>query len=1791
MGRHEGKPPIRLTRPVYVIGSRSSARIHLVSSSVSKAHAILVRSNGRTYIRDLASRTKVIINDRDVREAELEDDDIIKIGSFTFKYVAAPGEDVPRPSRDAAPAKLDITGADYPVPIEQRVILIGRRSICDVNLTEASVSTAHAVIFELDGQRFIRDLGSRTGTFVNGVSTHQHQLAPGDNVRIGETDLRYLMNEVGSAIAVDESEAIPDLMDLESETAPAAFAAPGAPVSRRPVDELLTVDADDVPADEVEEAVEEEVIAPPPVARPVARAPLPIDDEPLALEPEIEAEPELAEEPVAEVEPEEQPAAELEPELAADEEAIPMDEPEIAPVSTTPLEVSFVTTTEEGSAAEPATTIARDADDHLDLSDLLSKKQPVIEGEIVEPPAIPAVDVPVEEIVTAGDVVDVAADSIEFAGGNEPAGAVLDVDALASGGEVAADFDLDFKPPQPQEEFQEIDLSAVDLSEPEIEEGFESGPVEALDAKLILGQDSLSSDNAADSAAEPLLDLVAPIAGTEQITSVEEATPEAAPQESPLIESSAMVEAPSAESIELEPAPIQTPLAEAPVVPTEAPLTEPAAPVEMTSDPELQDLQPDASFVVPVKKPRKRPVRKKPKVDAVEVIENTEPTPESALQSAAEQLAIESLSEPSIDSAKDSGVVASASVEDLTDTKFDRAVREFTGTEIGDIVEPQNSTKDQHEKGATYGTSDVAPSAEPAAELTESQVADLLDAGLPELELPPPDQDTVSQLESDFDLGQPGAPALNAPVKDLPIQRPAAPVKAKPAADEPVQQVPRPVQARTSEPPTSGPAMPKQWGANQDNFLGGVPLNLWGSPAPAAEPPPVPQAPRSPFGDSKAPPPFGLPPRPTRHQPLPANERVVKELIDEIDTVAAAAEAAAKAPPPSDTDEDPPMMGAIPPRPRRGAPQRPQHRRRIDSIPDTTAADPTRGTVTTGFDGLAMPPVRELDVFSQHSVAPQIPDAGALPGMAGMTGATANLGITSGDLLGATVPPMAMTEDGRAESMPPGRDLSGDDSFEEEFSDEDVQSARGVVPRASSLRPSLPAGSIDGMMQNDRRPQVAYAAELSEAEVADVRRRYVRRIVALGLVMLMLMGGAAFGIYNYLGVNSITEGSIRFTNLANWNKRDRDLVQDQQRALISDNVTRTVAKDELPAIYKAGFLAVPVEYSRIASSAAFSDAAPDTMVIKVHGTDADGDRARVLAMMNALYKANFRRTEDANRERRSVEDLKKEIELASRDLKTVSDEITRLRAAGESRPSAEQIAALNTQIDALNKAWESAVTASKNAQIELDRLKAAPVQGAAAGAAAAGGNPDDDEKIRSMQLELNTMLTRLNEARTVNNLQAATAKKNLDAALDSFQKQVADAQAMMNGNPEIAAFIKSAQELQQTTRTLTDDLIRTQEQEYSQLTVLKDRLNEMMQQRRADVWTQDKELGTYKERLEILKLQYGASVGGGLAKEAEDLKAKIDLTQSMIKARQDLLPGDAFYSEAIQQLQGIVDSHKKNIEENRAKAERQLSTLQQAFRNNQLVQKLPQEQKQLAEQLQSQVAQINDARKSYNTAVDAGAEEADGLLKSQISTLQVSIEARRKQLAEGNLQNLKNQQEQSRLTAIEAKQAEVTKLMDAEKEAREAYFAKNRELSDLKVKLAEASKNDEMLDAMIRQKGDIESKIPERNRTLEMKQASVNNLVEAIKPNPNTDLATTQEKDRRLLFMSIACGSILVFFTILIMWNVHSLSLEAPPMSIRSADLQPVDEPQNGAKPSNGKPANGQSNGNGTEDDHEPAVV
>ena len=72
-------------------------------------------------------------------------------------------------------------------------VTFGRAGENDVPLEgDAYASGRHAEVIVRDGGRYLRDLGSRNGTFVGGYAlAAEHRLRRGDDVRIGETELRY----------------------------------------------------------------------------------------------------------------------------------------------------------------------------------------------------------------------------------------------------------------------------------------------------------------------------------------------------------------------------------------------------------------------------------------------------------------------------------------------------------------------------------------------------------------------------------------------------------------------------------------------------------------------------------------------------------------------------------------------------------------------------------------------------------------------------------------------------------------------------------------------------------------------------------------------------------------------------------------------------------------------------------------------------------------------------------------------------------------------------------------------------------------------------------------------------------------------------------------------------------------------------------------------------------------------------------------------------------------------------------------------------------------------------------------------------------------------------------------------------------------------------------------------------------------------------------------------------------------------------------------------------------------
>jgi hypothetical protein len=83
-------------------------------------------------------------------------------------------------------------------PIEGRIIdlpltgtLIGRARTCNLQIQDITVSRQHARLLFGEGQWFIQDQGSKSGTYVNGQKVSAIALNPGDRIKIGSSEFEF----------------------------------------------------------------------------------------------------------------------------------------------------------------------------------------------------------------------------------------------------------------------------------------------------------------------------------------------------------------------------------------------------------------------------------------------------------------------------------------------------------------------------------------------------------------------------------------------------------------------------------------------------------------------------------------------------------------------------------------------------------------------------------------------------------------------------------------------------------------------------------------------------------------------------------------------------------------------------------------------------------------------------------------------------------------------------------------------------------------------------------------------------------------------------------------------------------------------------------------------------------------------------------------------------------------------------------------------------------------------------------------------------------------------------------------------------------------------------------------------------------------------------------------------------------------------------------------------------------------------------------------------------------------
>src|SRR5713101_7683600 len=180
---------IRLTFEKAWFGRQPTCDFVLEGETVSKAHFYILRRDADYVLVDNKSTNGTFVNGVRTTTTPLRAGDRIVAGSNVMQ-VREVTETARLAFRFIAVQKA---GEGASRVIEQTTILLGRKSICQVQLNEPAVSPVHAQIERRPEGVWITDESSEAGVYVNGQRVVAQQLRHGDLVSIRPFEIRITL--------------------------------------------------------------------------------------------------------------------------------------------------------------------------------------------------------------------------------------------------------------------------------------------------------------------------------------------------------------------------------------------------------------------------------------------------------------------------------------------------------------------------------------------------------------------------------------------------------------------------------------------------------------------------------------------------------------------------------------------------------------------------------------------------------------------------------------------------------------------------------------------------------------------------------------------------------------------------------------------------------------------------------------------------------------------------------------------------------------------------------------------------------------------------------------------------------------------------------------------------------------------------------------------------------------------------------------------------------------------------------------------------------------------------------------------------------------------------------------------------------------------------------------------------------------------------------------------------------------------------------------------------------------
>ena len=166
-----------------------------VDASASARHAIISSRKGVLYITDLGSKNGTFCHGKAIKEKKLVPGDAFVIGECVLNVVAGNAK-AKKTLKFHQLQYLNERGRRVVVDLHRGLNIIGSSRSAEIYLPNALVSTRHAEIdVRADGSCWLKDLGSRNGTFVNGRelgSDSERLLKDSDIIALADAELTFL---------------------------------------------------------------------------------------------------------------------------------------------------------------------------------------------------------------------------------------------------------------------------------------------------------------------------------------------------------------------------------------------------------------------------------------------------------------------------------------------------------------------------------------------------------------------------------------------------------------------------------------------------------------------------------------------------------------------------------------------------------------------------------------------------------------------------------------------------------------------------------------------------------------------------------------------------------------------------------------------------------------------------------------------------------------------------------------------------------------------------------------------------------------------------------------------------------------------------------------------------------------------------------------------------------------------------------------------------------------------------------------------------------------------------------------------------------------------------------------------------------------------------------------------------------------------------------------------------------------------------------------------------------------